>query len=37
MAEYGILIAVIAVVVVVVAIMLGGSIAHLFSSTASHV
>jgi Flp pilus assembly pilin Flp len=36
MAEYGILIAVIALVVVVVAITLGSSISHLFSSTASH-
>lgn len=36
MAEYGILIAVIAVIVVVAAITLGGSIANLFSSTGGH-
>jgi Flp pilus assembly pilin Flp len=36
MAEYGILIAVIALVVVVVAITLGSSISSLFGSTASH-
>jgi Flp pilus assembly pilin Flp len=36
MAEYGILIAVIALVVVVVAITLGGAIASLFGSTGSH-
>jgi Flp pilus assembly pilin Flp len=36
MAEYGILIAVIALVVVVVAVTLGSSIAHLFGSAASH-
>lgn len=35
MAEYGILIAVIALVVIVVAITLGGAIASLFGSTAS--
>jgi pilus assembly protein Flp/PilA len=35
MAEYGILIAVIAIVVVVAAIVLGGSISSLFSSTSS--
>lgn len=34
MAEYGILIAVIALVVVVAAILLGGSISSLFGSTA---
>jgi pilus assembly protein Flp/PilA len=34
MAEYGILIAVIAVVVVIAALTLGGSISHLFNSTA---
>jgi Flp pilus assembly pilin Flp len=37
MAEYGILIAVIALVVVVVAVTLGSSISALFGSTASHV
>ena len=37
MAEYGILIAVIALVVVVAAITLGGSISGLFSSAASNV
>jgi Flp pilus assembly pilin Flp len=36
MAEYGILIAVIALVVVVVAITLGSSISSLFGSTAGH-
>jgi Flp pilus assembly pilin Flp len=36
MAEYGILIAVIALVVVLVAITLGSSISSLFGSTASH-
>jgi Flp pilus assembly pilin Flp len=36
MAEYGILIAVIALVVVVVAITLGGAISSLFGSTASN-
>jgi Flp pilus assembly pilin Flp len=36
MAEYGILIAVIALVVVVVAITLGGAISSLFGSTSSH-
>lgn len=36
MAEYGILIAVIALVVIVVAITLGSSISSLFGSTASH-
>jgi pilus assembly protein Flp/PilA len=37
MAEYGILLAVIALVVIVVAITLGGSISALFSKTASSV
>lgn len=37
MAEYGILVAVIALVVVVAAITLGGSLSGLFSSTASKV
>lgn len=37
MAEYGLLIAVIAAVVVVVAVLLGSSISALFKSTASHV
>jgi pilus assembly protein Flp/PilA len=36
MAEYGILIGVIAVVVVVAAILLGGNISSLFSSTSTH-
>ncbi len=36
MAEYGILIAVIAVVVVLAATALGGSISSLFHSTAGH-
>jgi Flp pilus assembly pilin Flp len=36
MAEYGILIAVIALVVVVVAVTLGGQISSLFGSTGSH-
>jgi Flp pilus assembly pilin Flp len=36
MAEYGILIAVIALVVVAVAVFLGSSISALFGSTASH-
>lgn len=36
MAEYGILIAVIALIVVVAAIVLGGSISSLFGSTSSH-
>jgi pilus assembly protein Flp/PilA len=37
MAEYGILIAVIALIVVVAAVVLGSSISHLFSSTAGRV
>jgi Flp pilus assembly pilin Flp len=37
MAEYGILLAVIALVVIVVAITLGSSISALFGSTASHI
>jgi pilus assembly protein Flp/PilA len=37
MAEYGILIAVIALIVVVAAVTLGGSISHLFNSTAGKV
>ncbi len=37
MAEYGILIAVIALIVVVAAVVLGGSISNLFSSTAKSV
>jgi pilus assembly protein Flp/PilA len=37
MAEYGILIAVIALIVVVAAVVLGGSISGLFSSTATKV
>ena len=37
MAEYGILIAVIALIVVVAAVVLGGSISSLFSSTAGKV
>ncbi len=37
MAEYGILIAVIALVVIVAAVLLGSSISALFSSTASKV
>jgi len=37
MAEYGILIAVIALVVVVVAVTLGGAISSLFGNTASNV
>jgi pilus assembly protein Flp/PilA len=37
MAEYGILIAVIAIVVVLAAVLLGGSISALFSSTAGKV
>jgi pilus assembly protein Flp/PilA len=37
MAEYGILVAVIALVVVVAAVALGGSLSSLFSSTASKV
>lgn len=37
MAEYAILITVIAIVVVVAALTLGGSISHLFASSASHV
>jgi Flp pilus assembly pilin Flp len=37
MAEYGILIAVIALIVVVAAVVLGGSISGLFSSTAGQV
>jgi pilus assembly protein Flp/PilA len=36
MAEYGILIAVIAVIVVVAAATLGGSISELFHNTAGH-
>jgi Flp pilus assembly pilin Flp len=36
MAEYGILIAVIALVVVAVAVTLGGQISSLFGSTGSH-
>jgi Flp pilus assembly pilin Flp len=36
MAEYGILIAVIAIVVVVAAVLLGGSISSLFKNTSSH-
>ncbi|MBV9467211.1 MAG: Flp family type IVb pilin [Solirubrobacterales bacterium] len=36
MAEYGILVAVIALVVVAVAVLLGSSISALFGSTASH-
>jgi Flp pilus assembly pilin Flp len=37
MAEYGILIAVIALIVVVAAVVLGSSIEHLFESTAHNV
>lgn len=37
MAEYGILIAVIAIVVIVAAVLLGGSISSLFNSTAGKV
>jgi pilus assembly protein Flp/PilA len=37
MAEYGILIAVIALIVVVAAVTLGGSISHLFDTTAGKV
>ena len=37
MAEYAILVAVIALVVLVAALLLGSSISHLFGSTASHV
>ena len=37
MAEYGILIAVIALIVVVAAVVLGGSISSLFNSTAGKV
>jgi len=37
MAEYGILIAVIALIVVVAAVVLGGSISGLFGSTAAQV
>jgi len=37
MAEYGILIAVIALIVVVAAVVLGGSISGLFSSTSGQV
>jgi pilus assembly protein Flp/PilA len=37
MAEYGILIAVIAIIVIVAATVLGGSISALFNSTASKV
>ena len=37
MAEYGILVAVIALVVVVAAVTLGGAISSLFGSTASKV
>ena len=37
MAEYGILIAVIAIVVVVAAVLLGGNLSTLFSSTATKV
>lgn len=36
MAEYGILIAVIAIIVVVAAALLGGSISSLFNSTSGH-
>jgi Flp pilus assembly pilin Flp len=36
MAEYGILIAVIAIVVIVAAIFLGSSISSLFNNTGSH-
>jgi pilus assembly protein Flp/PilA len=36
MAEYGILIGVIAIVVVAAAVLLGGSITSLFSSTSTH-
>lgn len=36
MSDYGILIAVIALVVIVTAVTLGASISHLFGSTASH-
>jgi Flp pilus assembly pilin Flp len=36
MAEYGILIAVIAIVVVLAAVFLGSSISSLFSNTSSH-
>ena len=36
MAEYGILIAVIAVIVVVAAQLLGGNVSSLFSSTGTH-
>ena len=35
MAEYGLLLAVIALVVVVVAVTLGSSISHVFAATAS--
>jgi Flp pilus assembly pilin Flp len=37
MAEYGILIAVIALIVVVAAVVLGSSVVHLFESTAHNV
>jgi Flp pilus assembly pilin Flp len=37
LAEYGILVAVIAIVVIATAILLGGSIAQLFGNNASHI
>jgi Flp pilus assembly pilin Flp len=37
MAEYGILIAAVALIVVVAAVTLGGSISHIFSATATKV
>ena len=37
MAEYGILVAVIAIVVIAAAMLLGGSIASLFGNNASHI
>jgi Flp pilus assembly pilin Flp len=37
LAEYGILIAVIAIVVIAAAMLLGGSIASLFGNNASHI
>jgi pilus assembly protein Flp/PilA len=37
MAEYGILLAVVAVIVVIAATTLGGSISHIFSATAGKI
>jgi Flp pilus assembly pilin Flp len=37
MAEYGVLIAVVALIVVVAAVTLGGSISHIFNTTAGKI